>query len=262
MVDPITGKEMTEAAPPTAPTPTNVVIPKEEWDGLKQRLDVFDRLGAQLSRMPEQQVKQGPSVGERLGSLDGQIRSFDAKIDEALSNGQAISSLLRQRDELSAQKLRLQIQSEDVGPLRDVGLATMDQLTAEITRNRMPDYDVVKDDYEAAMRNLPVDQRMNPQVRQTVYEMAVGKNIAKIRARDKEALLREAATNNARDATAPGRGGLDPGVPRPKDVLPAAALERLREVGKTPDQYYQSLGYKGWADYYTKRKKYLVDEEN
>lgn len=261
-IDPTTGKPIDPATPPDPNAPPSITVPAEEWTAMKTRLDVFEKVGLNLNQpapvAPAPTVPTGPTLIDQIGEIDTQVITLNTKIDEATAENKPISHLLTQRDTLTHRKTRLQIKSEDIDPALASGAQTIEQISAKITRADMEHYDLVRDDVEAALANLPVDQRMNPTMRTAAYNIAVGQNLDKILDAQKEEILRKASpppgdpppVNNAR--TKDSKGNL---VPKPSEVLSKDSLAAMEAVGKTPDEYYKSLGrgYKGWADFYEKR---------
>jgi hypothetical protein len=261
-IDPTTGKPIA-ATPDPAASQTLVTIPKEEWEGLKAKLDVFDRLGSNFNQQPaEPAAPAGPSLADQVKDIDSEIDRLDDQIDLAIADQKSIKSLARKRDSLSAKRLRLQIQHEDINPAINSGINTIDQLSAEITRGKMPYYELVKDQMNQILKGIPQSQRMSPEVRQLAYETALGKNMDKVLTAEREKMLREAAAQPALDPTHSGRGAsTDPSVPKARDVLGPGGMAAIREKGQTVDQHFQSRGYKGgWPEYYKKHEDYFKDQ--
>lgn len=265
VIDPTTGKPVE----PTAPIPPVVSVPAEEWGAMKARLDMFEKNYSKPSTpsAPAPPTPSGPTLADSLSAIDKQIDALDSRIDTAVNKGDPVSKLMRERDTLTSKRLRLQIKHEDIDPALSAGINTIDQLSAEVTRGKMPYLNTVHDDFDSLLNTMPAEQRMNPQVRQKIYEMAVGKNIDKITAAQHEETLRKAAadqtaalpTGNGRTS---GNGGTGKGgVPRPDKVLSKDAIEAMRSVGKDPDAYYKGMGYKGgWAEFWEKRGKEYFGE--
>lgn len=273
-IDPITGEPI--AIDPTiqqqsgaSTTPTSAVpqIDPEEFNRIKQRLDAFEQRGFNTQlQQPVVQQHSGPTFSDQLKDLETQIASYNSQIDDAVAEGKPLSKLLNERDALVHKRTRMQIKHEDLDPALQVGIQTIDQISDTVTRSGMKYYDLVKTDYEAALQTLPVEQRMNPQMRKAAYNIAVGQNIEKITEAQKEEMLRQAAA--ATIDPGPGASSRSTGassgdtIPQPKDVLSPNSLAALRAVGKTPDQYYKNLGYTGWEDFWIKRgKDYFGTEE-
>jgi len=275
-IDPITGKPVANADDPNAAAAAaeNVVqIKKEDWDKLNTRLDTFEKNAMNFNQQPAQPAvpakPAGPTLVDQVQEIDKDIAALNTKIDEAVTGGKPVSQLMTERDTLMHKRTRLQIKYEDIDPAMNAGIQTIDQISAEITRGKMKYYDLVKDDVEAALASLAPDQRMNPQMREAAYNIAVGKNIAKIMEAQEEEMLRsvsDAANNGTPPVGGNSRANDQPGkdtIPEPKDVLSPSALNAIKSVGKTPDEYYKSLGYAGgWNDFWEKRgKSYFGDEE-
>ena len=264
-------QDPTKAAPPTDPQTLGqetVTVPKEEFEGMKKRLDVFDQYIATQQAQPPPQpppVQQGPTVAEQVTKIDEELADIDKEIDKAIGESKPVSSLMRRRDELNEKRTTLRITAEHIDPMRNAGFTTIDQLSGEVLKGQMPYLTLasVKNDYDDAINKLPPEQRMNPQMRRKVYELSVGMHMEEILEAKKEEILRE-ATPSAQvpgDTTGREQGGGSAGeIPKPEDVLSAEAMTALRTVGKTPDQYFQGMGYGGWSDYYEKRLAESTEE--
>jgi len=255
ILDPTTGKPVE----PAAPKPPTVEVPAEEWGAIKARLDSFERgFNNNPQPPPQPATPTGPTLESQLSEIDTQIAALDEKVDQAISDGKGVSKILRERDALNQRRTRLQIKYEDIDPAFNAGIQTIDQISAEISRGKMKYYDIVKDDVEKALRDLPAAQRMNPQVREAAYKFAVGENIVKIMDAQKEEILR--AETAANEPPPPANNGRttqykDGEVPNPEDVLSKDSIAAMRSVGKDPDTYYKNLGYSGWKDFWEKRGK-------
>ena len=265
VIDPTTGQPVGPALDPGGAE--NVVkISKDEWDNIKSRLDVFERNFQQQPAPAQPAPPSGPTLAEKVSTIDADISKLNEQIDSAISEQRPIASLLSKRDTLSQKRLRLQIQHEDLDPIRNAGMNTINQLSNEITRGKMPhlQHKEILADYNALLNSLPVDQQMNPEVKQMAYNSAVGKNMTIVLASEKEKLLREQAEPNLDPPAGAGRnkGSNDTKIPKPKDILGEGAMSALREKGQTVDQYYRTLGYSDFADWWEKTgKAYHQTEE-
>lgn len=258
-IDPVTGKPVT----PPPPTPDPNVVPKAEFDDLKRRLDAFERTGPRFAAPAAPPPSIGPTVTEQLRTIDAEIDALDLKIDAAVQEGKPVSQLMKQRSTLDRKATRLQIKTEDIDPAFSAGIQTIDQLSETVTRGKMKYYDIVKADVDEFLISLPPEQRMNPKMREAAYNMAVGKNVDKITAAQKEEMLREAANPPAPPPPGNSRSSnAKPGtIPTPKEVLSSGALAAISLKGITVDEYYKKMGYKGgWADFYEKRGKTYFGE--
>ncbi len=258
-VDPATGQPVDPAAngdPAAVET-----VPKADFDALKNRLDAFEKgfqVGGQRAQQPAQPAQpSGPTLDDQLKEINGEVAKLNDQIDEAVKDGKPISALMSKRDELVQRGTRITIKAQDIDPFMNIGITALDQLSDRVTRGDMPHLDLVKDDFDEAIAQLDPQYRMNPQFRTMAYNVAVGKNVTKIMEAEKEKILREAAQPNNDEPTAGSRaeGSQGDQTPKPEDVLSADALNSIASVGKTPDTYYQGMGYKGWEDYYEKRLK-------
>ena len=235
-----------------------VQISPEEWGNVKGRLDTFEKMGfnVQPPQAPAPPAPSGPSFDDQIKTLDNGIAAFDAQIDEAVKEGNPMSALLGERDKLIQQRIRLQIKHEDIDPAFSQGIDTINQLSDTVTRSQMPHLDLVKQDYEAALNSMPADQRMNPKIRQAAYNIAVGQNVAKIIDAENEKRLREKDTEPPPPGNSSRTSGGDQNtVPKPEDILSRDTMRALNLKGQTADDYYKTLGYKNWDDYWTKTGK-------
>jgi len=257
-IDPATGK-------PKDPPATPEYVPIADFNAIKQRLDAFEA-GTRFSQPPPSSTPpapSGPSVSDQLSGIDKQIEAIDTQIDDAVKDGKPISKLNRERDALREKAIRLRIKSEDIDPAMSLGVQTIDQLSDQITRGSMKHLSVpeIKKAYEQALGGLDASQRMNPQMRQAAYNIAVGQHIDKVLEIEKEAMLRADATPPPEPGSA-GTGRHDADTswtpdpkkpPKPEDVLSPGAMKALATKGVTADQYYTRKGYKGgWPEYWEK----------
>lgn len=255
IIDPATGKPKENNSPP--PDDGKFVqISAEEWGNVKGRLDAFEKIGFQQQPLPAPAAPTGPTFADQVKEIDTGIEALNSQIDDAVKNGHPVSTLLGERDTLSAQRLRLKIKHEDIDPVMSAGIDTIDQLSDTVTRSQMPHIELVRTDFDAALNSLPVEQRMNPKMRQAAYNIAVGQNIDKIMEAKQEADLRAASEPPPPPGESSRSSGNDQDtVPKPQDVLSRETMKALQLKGQTPDAYYKSLGYEGWNDFYTKRGK-------
>lgn len=262
-IDPMTGKPKIEP-PPTAPPPN--YVPQSDFDALRQRLDVFEQVGLQQQQRDVYSPPAGPSFDDQIADFDKKLEALDTQIDKAVEDGNAVSRLLRERDKINSARVRLEVNRE-FDPKFAAGVETIDFLAGEVTRRKMPHYDIVKDDVERHLKSLPANQRMNPQVRQAAYQLAVGQNVDKIVAAKEEEVRRSVAENASMAPNGPngrmsGGQGYSEGVPDPKKILGSGAIAALKAKNVSVDQEYQRRGYVGWEDYWNKTgKKYFDGEE-
>lgn len=273
IIDPKTGQTRVDqqggAPPDPNAQPQMVTIDANEWNNMKTRLDSFER-GFQAGKQvqpPAQPVQpSGPSFSDQIAEIDTQINALNTKIDEAVQNGKPVSKLMTDRDVLAHKRTRMQIKHEDIDPAFAAGVQTIDQLSDEITRGQMPHLSIseVKQEYDKALSNLTPEQKMNPQMRQMAYRMAVGKpeNMQKIMDIQKEEILRSASQppddpppSNSRTSGAGDQGV----IPKPENFLSKAALDAISYKGITVDEYFRRMGHEGYEDWY--RKHHMEKEE-
>ncbi len=244
----------------------NVSIPKEEWESLKTKLDHFETNLSTMANPTQQQAPmqpQGPTLQETISPMEQELEEVLEQIDSNIENGRGIKALNKKRASLERKITSTRIRHEDLDPIRNMGMQTINQLTSEVSRSKMPHYELVKKDFEEFMSNLTQEQQMNMDVRQIAYNQAVGKNSEKIFQAQMEQQNREAAAKQAGiDANSVNRpqkqkfGEVE--VPAFEDVMSTSAVQALREKGLTADQEFQRRGFAGgWPEYYAKHKDFI-----
>lgn len=238
-----------------------VTIPKEEFEGIKKRLDSFE---TRFTETPVQQpqVPQGPTVAEQVQGFDDQITEIGKKIDAAVTEGKPVSSLMSERDRLNEQRTTLRIRAEHIDPAFNAGIQTIGQLTDEVTKSQMPHLAIpeVKIEYDRFLTTLTPEQKMNPQMRTYAYNLAVGAKHEAIIEQAKETWMRESVPPGGQvpgDQT--GRNSDTQGnkIPKPEEILSKGNINALTAAGRTVDGHYQSLGYPGgWEDFWEQTGKY------
>lgn len=255
--------------PATPPTIPMAQIPLAEWEGLKAKLDVFEKIG--IGNHLGNQVPAAPAtpidtLDQQLAVYDNQIAAIDVEIDKLIERGEPISKLNRQRDKLIQAQTRLEIKHRDLDPAFNQGINAIDALSSEVSRGKMKYYEIVKPDMDQILAGIPSDQRMSPTVRESAYQLAVGKNMVKIMDAQREEILRSSVPDpNLTPGNKNSRNGANAGstVPSPRDVLGKEGMAALSQKGTTVDQYYKNLGYSGWEDFWSKRgKEYFGEEGN
>lgn len=260
-IDPKTGKPIEPAAPAAE------YVPKADFDAAIKRLDAFEQNSGNFGtpQPPVPPAPAGPSFDEQIATFDKSLETIDTQIDAAQEDGKPISTLLRQRDKINSMKVKLEVNRE-MGPKLAAGMQTIDYLSGEVTRGKMPHLDIVKKDYDDQLAGLDPSQRMNPQIRQAAYNIAVGQNIDKIVAAKEEEVRRSVASDpnlipeGQSGRTAGAQYGAD--IPDPKKILGSDAMAALRTKGTSVDDYYRKQGYKGgWPEFWEKRGKVYFGEE-
>lgn len=264
-IDPKTGEpapNTDQEQDPNNQAQTPVSISSEEWHNMKTRLDVYERQFAQQAATaqqpaPVQAQPTGPTFEAQSEDLEKQIDALDDKIEKAIENGQSVRGYRKQQRKLQTELTQLTIEYKAIEPLRQQGMQTLTYLTSEVTRSKMPYYDLVKDDMKAFLGQLAPEQRADPKIQELAYKSCVGdeKVLSQILKDQKEAVLREAAAAPAPDISGNGRQQDNPKVPSPSKILGPQAMAALREKGVSADQHYKTFGFEGWADYWEKKGK-------
>lgn len=259
-IDPKNGDINQNLEDPNKKKEESISISKEEWQSLKTRLDVYERQFSQFQKpAPIQQTPQvpaGPSYEDEIKAVETQIDTLDDQIEEAIENGKSVKNLRKQQRQLQTKLTRLTVEHESIAPLRRQGMQTLTYLTSEVTRSKMPYYDLVKDDMQAFLNQLSEEQRADPKIQEFAYKSCVGdsKVLTQILAAEKEKILRDAATATVPDVSGSGRGAAqNKKVPAASKILGPQAMAALREKGISVDQHYKTFGYAGWEDYWEKK---------
>lgn len=255
VIDPTTGE-------PAETKKETVQVSAQEFGELKGRLDAYEKNAFNQNKPQPAQAPTGPTVNDQITEIEKQIDTLDAKIDQRVSEGKPVSSLMKERSKLDRQITRLQIKSEDIDPVINAGMQTIDQLSSEVSRGKMKYYDIVKDDYDSLLATIDPSQRSSMDVKKKIYDIAVGQNIDKIMEAQKEELLR-AGHDNANDGTPNGKGRnkSDDDTPKPSDILSRDAINAIKSKGLTVDEYYKKRGNpEGWKGYFKKHKSYYQEK--
>jgi len=258
-IDPATGEpiESTEPIPPT------VAVPAEEWGAMKARLDAFENGTFQQNAAPAAPTTPtGPTIADQVATIETKIDALDTQIDKNVSEGKAVSSLMKERSKYDRQITRLQIKSEDIDPVINAGMQTIDQISSEVSKGKMKYIDIVKSDYDSLLSTIDPSQRSSMEVKQKIYDIAVGQNIDKIMEAQKEEILRK-GHDNANDPLPNGNNRTPDSdeTPKPSDILSTDAIRSIKSKGLTVDEYYKKMGNPdGWKGYFKKRKQYYEDQ--
>lgn len=261
VIDPATGKPV---EPNNNNTPPTVAVPAEEWGAMKARLDVFEKGGYnnQQTNTPPP-APSGPSTADQIKEIETQIDALDVEIDTKVTEGKPVSALMKKRSALDRQITRIQIKAEDIDPMMNAGMLTIDALSSEVSKGKMKYFDIVKNDYESLINSIDPAQRSSLEVKQKIYDIAVGQNIDKIMAAQQEELLRQ-GHDNANNPPPNNNGRNNDGddnTPKVSDILSRDALNAIKSRGMTVDEYYKKRGFKdGWKGYFEKHKSYYQDK--
>lgn len=264
-----------EEAPPAEPQYVTV----EQFEAVSKTLDTVNEslkamtANQQAYRPPE--APAAPAVDphqeqkDRILKIDKQLADLTKQAEEAAYAGKGLGEVMAQQNRLNAERSEIQGQiiAGRSDPRLDAGFQTLDALSTEITSGKMAHLKIpeVKARYDYYIAQMPAEQRMNPEAKMGVYNLAVGENLTIIQESQKQEWLREADNTPTQEGgSGDGRTqeGKEGGIPAPDTILSREAMRSIRTSRHhNPDQYYQSLGYKGWEDYYEKNKEYLVEGE-
>ena len=252
-------------------------VSKEEFDamgtqltGIAQKLETLQTAqpAYQQPTVPVAPVDPHKEAKERIVAIDTQLEDLTKKMDDATYAGKGAGEVMAQQNRLMVERSTLVGQTLIPSPdaRMEAGIQTLDALSTEITSGKMPHLTLpeVKNSYERYIGQLTPEQRMNPQAKMGAYNLAVGENLPKIEEAQKQVWLREAEEIATQDGgSPPGPDGKSTGTtPTPAEVLSPEALRSIKgSRHRSPENYYRSLGYEGWDDYYEKNKEYLTEEE-
>jgi len=252
------------AEDPPQEEPKPEFVPKSEFDkamaeigNLKLQMESFGTPQPPAAPMPPAE-DPGKKTQEEIAKIETELDSMDEAIDKAVFDGKGVGALMRRN-------------SIEFNAFRDQGVYTLDKISEQVTSSQMPYLSVpeVKKAYDQSMAGVAAAQRMNPEVRIAMYNLAVGQNISKINEIEIQAALRKPAEDeppaSPGDVTPQsGRTRTSKGgeVPAIDEVLGRSDLDAIRAAGyRSPDEYYRKLGYEGWEDHYKKNKDYYEGEE-
>jgi len=256
VIDPTTGEPMEPQTPPT------VLVPAEEWGAMKARLDVFEKNTLNQSHQQTTQTPAGPTFNDQIKEIEIKIDALDSEIDKKVADGKPVSALMKERSSLDRQITRLYIKNEDIDPVINAGMQTIDQLSNEVSKGQFKYMDIVKKDYDTLMQSIDPGQRASLDVKQKIYQMAVGQNMDAILEAKTEEILRKGHDNAGNPI--PGNNGrqtTDDGIPAADKILSREAINAIKSRGMTVDEYYIKRGHKdGWKGYFEKYKSYYEDK--
>ncbi len=217
---------------------------------------------------PVQNVPEGPGLDEQVAELDKQLSSLDEPFEDAVREGKGVAAIQRKREALIQKRADL-IHKTDMEELRTFGTFAIDQLTDEVVKDklellRIPE---VQHAYDQALSSMTPAQKMNPETRMLAYKFACGENMDKIFDLKLQEHLRQTEEAKTQEPAAAGRQQeVDKShpdyVPQPDEVLSKENMDAIKFSGKDLETYYQSMGYKGWEDFWkTDGKAYFAGEE-
>ena len=271
--------------PPAGDEPKYVTV--EQFETVSKTLDtVNESLKAMNANQQAYQAPAAPAAPvapaedphkgskERITVIDGELKALTQEAEDATLSGKGMGAVTAKQTALMIERGDLQttIHTAASDPRIDAGLHTLDALSTEITSGKMEHLKLpeVKARYDHYVGAIPLEQRMNPEAKMGAYNLAVGENLAVIQDAQKQEWLRAAEEGGDPGTQDPAGGGPtsrqnpagEGGIPTPDTILSPEAMRSIKTSRhRNPDNYYQSLGYEGWDDYFTKNKEYLVEEE-
>lgn len=231
--------------------------------GNQQQHAVFDRLTNTLERFEASLNKQPEPPPKKEAPIeDVSDEDYRAARQKAMQEGDwsVVDKMEKIREKAREERLRREHKRE-MDSLRgelSQGTEILSQLSFEVNKSKMPHYDVLEKEMQAALAQLPANQRANPVAVQSVYNYVAGspEGLAKIENKWKESFLRQ---QSQEDPPGPGTGssregasGSSTGVPPPEKLLSKDNLDALAAAGKTPQQ---------WADEQVRRNRCKDYEE-
>lgn len=220
----------------------HVLIKQEDWEGVGKRLDFLERPVVEAPAAPV--APAGPSVDEQVVGMDKELGSLGKQIDEAIKEEKPISELLAKRDAVAAKRNEV-VTDAKVGTVMNQGLETLQHLTTEVTASKMPHLGIVRTEYDTILANMPQEHKASLKAQMAAYDLAVGRNMDKILASEKEKFQREDLTNTQDVTEHTGRdtGGGDE-TPSFEEYIGSEGMLALKAASRTPEEYVKRLGHK------------------
>lgn len=184
----------------------------------------------------------------------------DEELIEVLNSGKGgvekIGSIVNKRVNAALKKAL----KEHVDPLRTVGLDSIHRLQDEIMSSKMPYWSRYKKEIDQYLSTVDPQLRVNPEMKRLAYNAVVGMHVDEIAEEKRQEAIRSTAQPPKSEPT--GKTGRtvqreDDVAVEPEDLGGPDAEKALREVGRDKEDLAKKLGYKSWADYMHKCKKYI-----
>lgn len=241
-----TPDEPTPTPPPAPPT----WVPSEEFKGFQaqvtQTLQAIQTNINALASAYGQGRPQSPSTPAAMS---------DEEIETAFNEGkgaQVVKRLLTEERE--------RIRREEIGPLRELGLSAIANLTESIARGKMSPhlYTRYKGEIDQYIQSLSPEAKLNPQAHEIAYNAVVGRHVNEITSEAVQAAMRKKAD----EPPAPPPGSTtgrtqdqNSRVPTVEDYAGRDGAAALAGIGKDGDAFARRLGYKDWTAYMAKAKE-------
>lgn len=173
------------------------------------------------------------------------------EISQSIANGQ-LSPVLKRWGSSIRESVKRELLDTHVKPLQDRGEEAISQLSSQAARTNMPFYSRFAKEIDGYVAQMPREARMNPQAYIIAHNAVVGSHANELISEAKAAGGAGQAPGSSTGRDRP----TEPSVPTVSEALGPDAASALQERGVSPDQFYQSLGYKGgWTEFYNKRVK-------
>lgn len=187
----------------------------------------------------------------------------DEQYNTAVENGGAgAAAIISKRHKADQERLRREMLAT-TGQIQEMGVNAIGSLMRQQLSN-LPYYDILKPDIDAALAQMGPTGAINPDAQRLAYDIAVGRNLAKIQQLDREKILREHTANvSTGDTNASGafRSAHDEAVhkklPTPEDVWGKEGIAALSYKGLTVEAEIARRGYASWEAYCKDHEAYL-----
>ena len=246
-----------------AQEPSKVFIDESEW--LASQTELAELRGYQRAKQEDEL---------RLGQQHPEIQpqkppppEFPMHSDEELQTALAEGDLSKyhklnshnQKQELAKQKW--EITTQEIEPLRQVGLQNISELSGRFATQTMEHLDIpeVKKAYEERLGMLKAQgQVVTAELHQGVYDWSVGTNVGKVQEKIQQGFLRAQETEVSTPTSTTGRkaGAKTLETPTPEEFFDPSAISFLtrKHPGLSPqqaaDKEYKRHG--GWEAYHKK----------
>ncbi len=173
----------------------------------------------------------------------------DEEINNAFSEGK-LADVIRKAIGNSEEKIK----REYIEPLQQMGVSSISELTARITKADMPHYNRFKADIDRYIAGMEPAFRMSPNAHKLAHDAVVGANIDVLLKEEREATLRQAAQPPGPAGQLPGsqsgrQTGTGDAIPTVAELFGQESADSLAARGKDPDGFARDLGYKNWEEY-------------
>lgn len=258
-IDPAPGSEGSPGAGSTGdagkPAGAPQFVPLEEFN---KAMSTIATLNASLQRM-EGRLDEASATRDRAISSDKPLASQPtvtlAEIETALAEGKGADKLAKYVQE-SVDAALASFKITNVDPIQNIGFSTMESLTKEIVKPKMPHYNKYPKEVDDAIAKLPTHLRLHPEAQLFAYKAVIGSHVDEIVTEAKEAALRASSSDDGGTQPGAGSGRANAGAGSAKTPDAAAlfgpeAADALRAKGVSQEDHAKRLGFKSWDDFAT-----------